>query len=87
MTTTTELKERLLDPFAGTMNLEAAQAIVDMRAPPEMQERVEVIAHKSREGLLTAEEQRQYESYADTVAMISLLQAHARRVLRNAGKL
>jgi len=76
----------MLDPFAGTKNEEAARAILSLRATPEMEERVEVIAQRSREGQLSDEEQRQYESFSDTVAMISLLQAHARRTLRKAGK-
>jgi len=84
---TPEPNERRLDRFAGTTNEDAVRAIMIMRMSAEMQERVEVIAHKSREGVLTAEEHRQYESYADTVAMICLLQAHARRVLSHAGKL
>jgi hypothetical protein len=85
MTTIPEPQEGLLDPFAGMMNADAAEVILGLRSSPEMQARAEVMAHKSREGQLTDEEQRQYESYADTVAMISLMQAHARRVLRQAG--
>ena len=87
MTATTELQASPLDPFAGMMNEDAARAILGLRASPEVQARVDIMADKSREGQLTEDEQRQYEAYADTVSMISLLQAHARRVLRQAGKL
>lgn len=84
---TTLSKQRPFDPLDGTMNAEAARAILGMHASPEVQEWAETTARKSREGQLTEEEQRQYEAYADTVDMISLFQAHARRVLRQAGKL
>ncbi len=87
MTTSVVPPEDLLDPFVGMMDAEAAKAILSLKSSPAMQDRAEVMAHKSREGQLTDDEQRQYESYADTVAMISLMQAHARRVLRQAGKL
>ena len=75
------------DLFAGMMNEDAARAILSLRASPEVQEWAEAVSRKSSEGMLVDEEKRQFESYADMVDMISLLQAHARRVLRHAGQM
>jgi hypothetical protein len=40
------------------------------------------MADRSREGLLNAEEQRQYQEFARAVSFVSVLQAKARVYLR-----
>ena len=76
------LTHSLLTSFGESMDATAAQAILNLRATPEVQEYVATLADRSREGLLTPAEQREYEGYTEMVSTISLLQAQARRVIK-----
>ncbi|MEQ1752480.1 MAG: hypothetical protein ABL974_23865 [Prosthecobacter sp.] len=78
----TGLLDRLLAPFSDSLDEKAARALIELRADDETQAYIEDLAERSREGLLSAEEQRQYLSYANAISVISLLQAKARRHLR-----
>ena len=69
------------------MTEESARAILELRMPEEVQERVSLIADRCREGLLSEEEHREYKLYADQVGILSLLQAQARLLLKKVGKL
>jgi hypothetical protein len=62
---------------------EVAQKIVDLRADPAVQARLEVLAEKSTDGALTGDERTEYETYVRAIDFISVLQAQARAVLRN----
>jgi hypothetical protein len=86
MDTLTGLLDRLLTPFSDSLDENAAKALVGLRADDETQAYIEDLADRSREGLLSAEEQRQYLSYANAIAVISLLQAKARHHLRQLGQ-
>lgn len=85
--TATDIGKGLFPLFEIDMTEESAQALLGLRASPEVQRRFEEVADRSREGRLSDEEQRQYKLFADTVDTIALLQAQARRVLKKAGRL
>lgn len=85
--TATDIGKCLFPLFEIDMTEESAQALLGLRASPEVQRRFEEVADRSREGRLSDEEQRQYKLFADTVDTIALLQAQARRVLKKAGRL
>ena len=80
---TTEILEQVLDPFVDCLTPEAARKIVALRADPAAQERLDELAERANEGLLTAEEQAEYEKFRATFHMITLLQSKARGLLNS----
>ena len=78
---TTEMLEQVLDPFVDCLTPEAARKIVALRAEPVVQARLDQLAERANEGLLTPEERAEYEKFRATFHMITLLQSKARRVL------
>jgi hypothetical protein len=78
---TTELLEQILDPFVDCLTSEAAQGIVSLRADPEVQSRLERLADRANEGLLTADERAEYEKFRATFHIVTLLQSKARQLL------
>jgi hypothetical protein len=76
--------ERLLDPVGRCLTPEVARQLVDLRADPDLQERVDLLADKCTEGQLTAEEREEYETYVRASRFIAILQAKARKVLAQA---
>jgi len=70
--------DELLEPVTNAFSREVARALVDVRPGEAAQARIADLAGKHNEGLLTATEQIEYESYVRAVDMISVLQAKAR---------
>jgi hypothetical protein len=79
--TTAEYLDRLLDPLSRCLNPEAAERLVQLRADPQLQARIDELAGKCNEGDLTEEERVEYEAYVRTGNLIAILQAKARRLL------
>jgi hypothetical protein len=75
--------DRLLDSISGRLTPEVARWLVDLRADPEVQSRVDLLADKCTEGDLTPEERAEYESYVRATSLIAILQAKARNYLKN----
>jgi hypothetical protein len=73
--------ERLLDPISHCLTPEVARRLVELRADPVVQERLDTLAAKSTEGELSPDERAEYETYVRALDFISVLQAHARRLL------
>jgi hypothetical protein len=65
------------------MPLEFAKELVELRADPETQARIDELAEKCNEGLLTEVEREEYEDYVQATHLIGILQRKARRVLAN----
>jgi hypothetical protein len=74
--------DRLLEPLAGCFSLEVAAKIAELRADAEVQDRIDYLAQRSNEGLLTAEEREEYAGYVHAIDVIAVLQAKARSILR-----
>lgn len=72
---------RLLEPVEKMMPVSFAQELAAMRARPEEQARIDELADKANEGVLTAEERAEYAAYIEAIDIISILQAKARSVL------
>jgi len=72
---------RLLEPIEKMMPVSFARELAAMRAGPEEQARIDELADKANEGLLTDEERAEYAAYIDAIDIISILQAKARAVL------
>ena len=72
--------DRLMD---DVLTVDLAERIVGLRASPALQERIDELADKCTEGLLTPDEREEYESYVEAVGYISILQAKARAMLKH----
>ena len=80
MSTVTYL-DRLLDPVVEVFTPALARRIVDLRADPELEERIAVLREKANRGTLTPEEDGEYKDFVEAVDVISIIQAKARRFL------
>jgi hypothetical protein len=74
--------DRLLEPFAGCFSPDVAAKVADLRADDAMQGRIDYLADRSNEGLLTAEEREEYAGYLHAIDVVAVLQAKARSLLR-----
>ena len=73
--------DELLDPVGQCLTVEVAGRLAGLRAPPQVQEKLDALAEKSAEGTLTAEERLQYEASLRAINFISLLQLKARALI------
>ena len=73
--------DRVLEPFTECLTPEVARKIVDLRADPETQARVDELADKANEGGLSTEERAEYEKYLEASRFVTILQAKARTLL------
>jgi hypothetical protein len=74
--------DRLLDPIRNALIPDAARAIADLRADAATQARLDDLAERHRESLLTEAESAEYQSLVDGINLVSVLQAKARSVLK-----
>ena len=80
-----KLVSELADRLGTTLNEANARAILAMQIDGPTVERRQELAAKANEGLLSAEEFAEYETYAQLRALLSILQSKARLCLRQAG--
>jgi hypothetical protein len=71
----------MLDPVSRCFDPESARKLLNLRIDPAVQERVDVLASKANEGLLTEAERAEYEACINTDDFISILKLKARRYL------
>jgi hypothetical protein len=74
--------DRLVEPVIGALTPEVAKAIVDLRASPELQERMDELAEKCNRGKLTADESEEYETSIRFGNFIAIVQTKARNLLK-----
>ena len=77
----TTLLDRVIEPFAECLTTSAARKIVALRADAEMQTRVDELADKANDGLLTDEERAEYDRYLAAFHFVTIMQVRARRLL------
>ena len=77
----TNYLDRLLNPIADTFSESQARKILEIRADPELQERIAVLREKANEGTLSCEEDAEYKDFVEAVDVLSILQAKAQAVL------
>ena len=73
----------MLDPISRCFDAESARKLIDLRFDPAVQERVDALAEKANEGLLTEPERAEYEAYINTDDFIAILQLKARIISRS----
>lgn len=71
----------LLDPVSDCLTPEVARRIVNLKASPKLQSRVDELADKANEGTLNAADRAEYEQYVRFSQFITLLQIKARNRL------
>jgi hypothetical protein len=74
--------DRLLEPISRSLNPASARALAEMEADPVAQTRVAELAEKCNQGVLSAVEQKEYETYVHAGNLIAVLQAKARLYLK-----
>jgi hypothetical protein len=77
----TLLLDQVLEPVSASLNVEAAQKILALKADRKTQALVNKLADKCNEGELTPEEQRDYELYIMADHFVAMLKAKARILL------
>jgi hypothetical protein len=80
MTPETTAFERGVRPLLRIVLQDKAEAVVNFRADPTLQSRIEELATKSTEGELSATERAEYEGYVRANKFIAILQRQARRL-------
>jgi hypothetical protein len=73
--------DRLLEPFADCLSPDVAARIADLRADEEIQDRIDYLADRANEGLLTEAERDEYSGYVHAIDVIAVIQAKARAML------
>lgn len=78
--------DRMLEPVTQCFTTEVADKLMHIQVDPELQARIDELADKNTEGELNDEERTEYETYVRAGNLISILQAKARRLLAEYGK-
>lgn len=73
--------DELLDPLIRCLDDESARRLVALPIPPLVQERMDHLAERANEGLLTDEERAAYEALISATDFVSVLKLKARRQL------
>ena len=81
MSATTAL-DGLLDPLSGWLDAESARRVVELRVAPPVQQRIDTLAERTNDGVLTSDESAEYEALIDAADFISILKVKARQHLR-----
>jgi hypothetical protein len=72
---------KILDPVAHCFTPEVAKRVVELRADPAVQARIEELAEKCNEGAITPEEMAEYDAYIQAMDVVAVLQKKARTLL------
>ena len=81
MSATTAL-DGLLDPLGRCLDAESARRLVELRVSPPVQQRIDTLAERANEGVLTSDESAEYEALVNAADFISILKLKARQQLR-----
>jgi len=84
-TAITTVMDGLLDPLSRCLDVESARRIVEFRVSPAVQARVDVLAERANEGVLTPEERAEYEAFVNTSGFIAVLKLKVRQQLKSNG--
>ena len=74
----TFIPQNILEQLSHCLNPEAAQKLIELRADPKTQMRIDELAGKCNEGTLTPAEEEEYDAYIYAANFIGILQKKAR---------
>ncbi|NOT58090.1 MAG: hypothetical protein HOP18_26090 [Deltaproteobacteria bacterium] len=80
MTPETTAFERGIHPLLRIILQDKAETVINFRADPTLQSRIEELATKSTEGELSPTERAEYEGYVRANKFIAILQRQARQL-------
>jgi hypothetical protein len=71
----------LLDPLSRCLDAESSRRVIELRIDPAVQTRIEALAERANNGVLSEEERAEYEAFINAGDFISILKLKARRHL------
>ena len=71
----------LLDPLSRCLDAESARRVTEFRIDPAVQLRIDSLAERANNGVLSEEERAEYEAFINAGDFISILKLKARRHL------
>jgi hypothetical protein len=77
--------DQVLDPLIDCFTPESAQRLIALRLDSRTQARIDELARKANEGLLTPTEESDYLEYIEAMDLIAILQSKARHALSRTG--
>ena len=75
--------DRLVGPLSDCLTPESARRLLALKADPDLQSRVDLLAGRSNQGLLTPEERAEYGNYVTFGTFVAILKSKARQLLAN----
>ncbi len=72
----------LLGHLGRCLDAESARRVVEFRVSPPVQQRIDALAERANEGVLTSDEATEYEALINAADFISILKLKARQHLR-----
>jgi hypothetical protein len=75
----------LLDPLSRCLDAVSAQRVAEFRVDPAVQARVDILAQRANEGMLSDEERAEYEAFINAADFISILKLKVQRQLKSNG--
>ncbi len=72
---------KILDPVVSCFTPEVAKRVVELRADPDVQIRIDELAEKCNEGTITPEETAEYDAYIRAMDVVAVFQKKARSLL------
>jgi hypothetical protein len=73
--------DRFLDPVAECLTPEVAERILKSRPDPRLQERIDQLADKANNGLLSEGERDEYRDIVEAIDLVGIIKAKARAAL------
>ena len=75
----------LFEPLSRCLDTESAQRLAEFRVDPAVQARVDVLAERANDGVLSDDERAEYEALISAADFISILRLKAQRQLQSNG--
>ena len=79
----TALIDELLDPLTLCLDAESAKRIADFQIAPSLQDRLNLLAERANEGVLTNNERIDYEALINVSDFVSIIKLKAQRLLKS----
>ena len=79
----TAVLDKLVGPLSECLTPESARRLLALKVDPVLQARVDDLAQRHSQGLLTREEQAEYGRYVSYSTFVAILKSKARQLLAN----
>jgi hypothetical protein len=76
--------DQFLDPLSRCLDDESARRVVALGVPASVQERVDILAERANEGLLSDDERAEYEALINAEDFVAILKLKVRGRLSDA---